>query len=528
MHLRKILLFNLVLCLTFVCLHGCEQDEPIRPDRNRPPETILSVAPQIGDRAFHKYLVRWAGLDRDGIVVAYRVATVSEDELYGGRTTPEDIVEYLIDLEWTTTDATESLFVFRADRPNSRSHSVYVVAVDNEGKEDPSPARTNFLAIDYQLPEPVIFFSNTLNTIPHPVGVAGDTLPAYNTLDPGTPIWLKFEWQGVDPDGEVVYWKYRLDSGPIVTVGADTTEAEFTYDPDHPAESDILIGFHEFRLWAVDDANAESSKKMAKFIVNYDPDTVIDSIWTFRRKTDRQAWNNVPLPEKLIYARAWRDSPEVYQGVDRVAYHFGQLRIKFHGSDRDKQPDSLPPSFFKWDIAGTLLKSDWVSKGCKYPDTLTCFWDTTTHTPYLDSDQPFRLSVRARDELGKADGSPDSVWFLVNVAPKIVDGSLIYTVLNAETGRVRFNWDVIDPDEGYNWGSSQGESEQALVKYRYSLDGGVWQQDGINKTSIDPIRYNKRVVIEGLESGPHVFILHAYNGDFFETRADKDTLYFEL
>jgi hypothetical protein len=528
MRIRKFLLFNVVILLAFIWLQGCEEDDLIRPDQNRPPETILAVAPKVDDPVFHKYLVRWTGLDRDGLVVAYRVATVAEDQLYGGRTSPEDIIEYLLDLEWTTTDATESLFVFRADRPNSRNHSLYVVAVDNEGKEDPSPARTNFLAIDFQLPDPTILLSHALDPVPHLVGSAGDTLPAFNTDNPGSPIWIKMEWEGEDPDGEIVSWKYRLDSGKEYTVGADTTSVEFTYDPANPGQSDVLVGFHEFRLSAVDDANAESPRKVARFIINYDPDTVIDSIWTFRQKTDREFYDpHGPLPEKLIYAKAWRDSPEVYAGMDRVAYHFGQLRIKFHGTDIDKAEGNPPPSTFKWDIAGTLLKSDWVSKVCRYPDTLTCFWDTTAHKPYLDSDQPFRLSVRARDELGKADGSPDSIWFLVNVAPRIVEGSLTYQVLNAQEGNVKFTWDAYDPDEGFNWGVSQGETHQALMKYRYSLDGAPWVQTTAMRY-IPPIRYEKWVTVEGIEPGPHKFVLHVYNGDFFETRADKDTLYFEL
>jgi hypothetical protein len=528
MRIRKILVFGVMLSLALVWLQGCEEDDLIRPDQNRPPETILSVAPEVGGRAFHKYRVRWTGLDRDGVVVEYRVATISEDEIYGGRTSPEDIIEYLLDLEWTTTDATESLFVFSADRPNSRNHSLYVIAVDNEGKEDPTPARTNFLAIDYKVPDPVIRMSHPLNPIPHEVGVEGDTLPAFNIDDPGSPIWIKMEWEGDDPDGEVVNWQYRLDSGKEYTVGADTTSVEFTYDPSDPGQSDVLVGFHEFRLSAVDDAGAESEPEVARFIINFDPDTVIDSIWTFRQKTDREN-NDVggPLPEKLIFARAWRDSPEVYAGVDRVAYHFGQLRIKFHGTDVDKAAGNPPPSTFKWDIAGTLLKSDWVSNGCRYPDTLTCFWDTTAHKPYLDSDQPFRLSVRARDELGKADGSPDSIWFLVNVAPEIVEESLTYQVLNAQEGIVRFTWDAYDPDEGFNWGVSQGETRQALMKYRYSLDGSPWELT-TEMRYVPPIRYEKRVTVEGLEPGQHEFILHVFNGDFFETRADKDTLYFEL
>ncbi len=535
---RKILVVSLAAAVAFVTFQGCEEEELVRPDRNRPPETLLSVGPNQGDRVFHKYNVRWTGLDRDGVVVGYRVATVAEDELYGGRVSPEDIEEYLFDLPWTYTDASESLFNFRADRPNSRSHSLYVAAVDNEGKEDPTPALTNFLAIDYGLPTISICMASNVSryskmfdeVIPPGSCVrcspAGDTLPQYNIENPGEPISVRMKWDGDDPDGHVIQWRYRLDSGAEVEVPAETDSAVFTYYPGDIAESDVWVGFHEFRIVAVDDANAESNEIVTRFVINYDPDTVIDSVWTFRQKIDREKSSKDPLPEKLIYAKAWHDSPDVYSGMDTVAYHFGQLRIKFHGTDKDGPPGGGPPSEFKWDISGTLLKSDWVSKPAGQCDGVDCYWDTTAHKPYLDSDRPFKLSVRARDNVPKADGGPAVLKFLVNVAPKIVEDSLTYEVLSAEEGRVKFTWDAYDADEGYNWGVAVGEREKALMKYRYRVDGGLPQE--VDRMTRFPTRYEKEVTIEGLEPGPHTFELHVFNGDYFETRADKKTLYFEL
>jgi hypothetical protein len=537
----KVLLLSLVAVLALLALQGCEEEELVRPDRNRPPETILSVAPEHGDRAFHKYRVRWTGLDRDGVVVEYRVATVAEDELYGGRTSPEDIEEYLFDLPWTVTDATESLFVFRADRPNSRNHSLYVVGVDNEGKEDPTPALTNFLAIDYGLPvieicmaNNVTRFSRLLNQyIPAgmcvPTSPKGDTLPKFNFENPGIPITFTMKWVGDDPDGDVTSYRYRLDSQAEVEVEADVDSAVFRYDPDDVSGSNVWTGFHEFRVVAVDDAGAESQESVTRFVINYDPDTVIDSVWTFRRKVDNDLANVDSLPMKLIYARAWRDSPEVYGDwgdslrYSDYAYHFGQIKIKFHGSDVDGPPEGPPPSEFRWDIAGTLLKSDWVSAPDGFCNGVACYSDTTKQKPYLDSDREFRLSARSRDDINKADGSPDTIMFFVNIPPKIDEGSLSHQPL---TGQVRFTWDAHDPDEGYGWGIRSGEQEQALIKYRYRIDGGLWQD--VQRKTRNPTRFRKEATIEDLEPGPHRFELHAYNGDYFETRADKDTLDFEL
>jgi hypothetical protein len=516
----RVMIAGVLLVIVLWLVQGCEQDDPIRNDTNRPPETFLSVAPENLGKAFHKYRVRWTGLDRDGVVTDYKVASVAEDEIYGG-VSGDDTTQYLLDLDWRITDATESLFVFTADRPNARNHSLYVVAVDNEGKEDPSPARVNFTAIDYELPEIVVKISDNLDPVPRVPPEEGDTLPQYNLQNPGEPIVIKLSWEGSDPDGSILEWKYRLDSGSEVTVPSDVDSVVFVYDPDNPAESDVWIGFHEFRLVAIDDAMARSDENVARFVINYDPDTYIDSVWTFRGATDK-GLDTDPLPEKLVFARAWRDSPEVYSDVDRVVYHFGQLRLKFHGSDLDRLPGDEPPEEFKWSIKGTLLNSDWISNPCGEEGEVDFYCAVTDSYPYLDSDRPFTLFVNARDRAGKSDGSPDTIMFMVNVAPEILD------ITHEDLGNeVRFEWEISDPDEGARWGVGVGEQETALVKYQYRIDEGPWQ-DVLRRDRYSPGRayYVKYAEVSGIEPGEHTFELHAFNGDYFETRADWETYTF--
>jgi hypothetical protein len=526
----------LMLVASALVFQGCQEEELVRPDRNRPPETILSVGPDMGDRVFHKYNVRWTGLDEDGVVVEYWVASVAEDELWNGRTSYEDIVEYMLDLPWGVTSKTESLFVFRADRPNSRNHSVYVQAVDNEGKVDPVPAMVNFLAIDYGLPEVSICmasnvsrYSSVLDDLVPPgvcaeAGVKGDTLPLFNIETPGSPITVTLSWEGDDPDGDVVEWRYRLDSKGEVTVPADVQSTTLTYDPENPGASDIWIGFHEFRLVAIDDANARSQEKVSRFVINYDPDTVIDSIWTFREKVDDRPAETDSLPLKLIFAREWRETGQVPEGYDRTGFHFGQLRLKFHGADKDKRPGGAPPDSFRWNISGTLLKSD-STYACGQSGDINYFCDITDPFPYLDSDRPFRLYVTAIDSVGKADGSPDTIWFEVNTRPTLE--SLEATVLDAGAGRVRFDWEAFDPDEGYGWGVATGETEQALMKYRYRIDDGHWREDGITLDRFTD-RYRKEVTVVDLDPGSHTFELVAYNGSYIKTRSDTLKISFDF
>jgi len=504
---KRNLLIYVLAALGLFLVQGCEQEDIVRLDRNRPPETVLSVAPELSERAFHKYRVRWTGLDRDGVVVAYRVATVSEEELYGGLRGPEDIVQYLLALNWVVTDATESLFVFKADRPNSRKHSLYVASIDNDGKVDPTPAATNFLAVDYGVPQIQVLISSNLNPVPHPAAAKGDTLPAYNIDNPADPVLIRFTWQGHDPDGSIQEWRYRLDSGSESTVGADVLGTEFKYDPADPLGSDVWLGFHEFRLVAVDDAGAKSGESMARFIINYDPDTYVDEVWTFR------ANNLGSIPDKRIYPGAPGDTA-------RFAYQFGRLAFKFHGSDIDgPEPDAV-----RWNIKGTLIQSGtspsdpWVSKRCG-----AAFCDSTAAgSPYLDTDAPLALYVRARDDKGKVDGSPDTIMFWVNYPPRL--GSISHVVDTTTVGKVTFSWECTDPDEDISGAINQGVGDRALVQYRYRIDDGPWVlvQERLLGLLV------KHAVVSGIPSGLHTFRLEAYNADYVLTRVDRKEYSFEL
>jgi hypothetical protein len=522
-----------MLVILLFGIQGCRDEDLTRPDINSPPETILSVAPELGDQAFHKFRVRWTGLDEDGVVTEYKVASVAEDELYGGRSSEEDIAEYVIDLPWEYTDATESLFVFRADRPNSRRHSVYVVAIDNEGKEDPSPALTNFTAVDYSLPVITVKISDTINPIPRITGSKGDTLPAYNLIDPGSPIEIRLDWEGYDPDGEIVEWRYKLDSAVEVPLPPDSTGLTLTYDDANPGASDVSLGFHEFKVVAIDDANARSDRSVARFVINYDPDTVIDSVWSFREWTNNPtsiAPPRDPLPPILIFAREWRDDPDSaakYSGP-RIGYQFGRLRMKFHGTDKDGPLSGAPPDSFKWSVKGINLS------GAVGPDSVcgsggdVVFYCTTSpENPRLDSDRPYTLIFSAVDDRWTQDGSPDTVKFDVNFVPDII--GITYQVLDPETGRTRIDWTVEDIDDGYGWGTGY---EQAVLKFRfrYRLKGTAQYSQWVY---VDAPRGREKLVdqhgvIESLEPGVYELELNAYNGPYIDTRVDKENFEFSV
>jgi hypothetical protein len=523
---RKICLVTWFVVLLLLAFQGCRDEDLVRPDINSPPETILSVAPALGDQTFHKYNVRWTGLDRDGVVTEYKLATVAEDELYGGRTSEEDIAEYLVDLPWYYTNATESLFVFRADRPNSRRHSLYVVAIDNEGKEDPSPALTNFTAVDFELPVITIRMADNLNPIPRIPGPRGDTLPAYNLLEPGEPIEITMLWEGHDPDGSILEWRYKLDSALEVPLPPDSTQVSFVYDPLDTLGSDVWLGFHEFKLVAIDDANARSNRQTARFVINFDPDTYVDSIWSYRETTNTISgqWpSGPPLPQILIFAREWRENPDSaakYAGM-RIGYQFGPLRIKFHGTDKDGLQSGAPPDSFRWSIQGTNLAGGVrPTAECGTDGEIVFYCTGAGESPRLDSDRPFTLFFSAVDDHGKQDGSPDTVKFSVDFPPKII--SISAQVLNPATGKTRISWVVEDIDQGYGWGSS--DPTQAVLKYRYryrlvgesQFSQWVYVDNPAGRDKIVPTFSE----IASLQPGTYELELRAYNGRYLDTRTD--------
>ena len=522
---RRYKLIGALVLAGFLVLVGCEEDAGIRDDINRPPETYLAVAPQPGTEVFHKYQVNWVGSDRDGVVERYRVATMPEEELYGGLIDPEDINAFLFDIlfdpdnpgsTWFETDTTESLFVFSADSPNSKKHSLYISAVDNEGKLDPSPAATNFMAIDFGLPQINILVSSNVNTAWKIPPAKGDTLPAYNG---GSEVEVRIKWEGYDPDGQIAEWQYRLDSSAARTrlagePGSDGIYRDsltFVYDPDDPLGSDVWIGYHEFKLVAIDDASARSDDYVTRFIINYDPDTVIDSVWAFRySKYDT-------VPEILLYPN---------DGEQPRVWHFGLIRFKYHGTDRDKFPDTeVSPEYFTWRVKGRLISSNptWLSKPTgEYIDGVPVYADTLKAADALDTDTPLELLIRARDELGTIDGTPASLVFEVNCAPEI------HSITWGQTGpgTVLFEWEATDQDEDYKWGAN---NTYALMNYRYRVDKGPWNYLDV-QTDLDPATHHfvKFAEIEDLETGDHIFTLQAFNKDYYTSRSDQMIIDFHV
>jgi len=131
---------------------SCRKTVAPNTDRNRAPETFLTAAPldSIGggplNRVPYRYHFHWSGSDIDGAIAGYFVAVT---ETIPGAPLPAPKPR-----QYTFTTRSDSIIVFDVHEGlgTDREHGLYVFAVDNEGKADPTPAFTRFVARDRNLP----------------------------------------------------------------------------------------------------------------------------------------------------------------------------------------------------------------------------------------------------------------------------------------------------------------------------------------------------------------------------------------
>jgi hypothetical protein len=243
-----VVLVSLTLSAMLV-LGGCRKQEEVFIDTNLAPDTHLTSAPATEEQANYRIHLFWDGTDPDGYVVGYYFAW-----------------DDTIASSWEYTGKTDSLFKAKIDTAGeTRRHTFYVRAVDNEGKLDATPARIRF---DAWTALPVVSFlyrtGGPMDPDPE-VNPSGVNPTAKDTVLMGTPC--EFLWDGWDPDGQgaPIDFSFRLDSSPFSPYGGVTQ----TIVPN------ISSGTHFFYVKGKDETGAESFPKNYKFVMNFDPDSKI-------------------------------------------------------------------------------------------------------------------------------------------------------------------------------------------------------------------------------------------------------------
>ncbi|RPJ23395.1 MAG: hypothetical protein EHM35_17315, partial [Planctomycetaceae bacterium] len=240
-------------------LLSCAKD-PLRVDRNRPPQTFLVAAPidtTITEDINYSYRIHlfWRGEDADGYVVGFLWSW--DDSSIGAFqfTTKTDSI-----FEVTVNDSSQLTGGTGINPGNAKAHSFYIRAVDNLGKADPSLTIFNSRAFTASTEPPIVTFLGGPGMIP-----SGTV--EIDTLCDGAPFQVC--WFGRDPDGVVT--RYRFDVGPYNSPLSADSCAYFN-DPSRPGSVALSSGLYTMSVSAIDNANAVGRNNV-QFVVNHDPET---------------------------------------------------------------------------------------------------------------------------------------------------------------------------------------------------------------------------------------------------------------
>lgn len=305
-----------LLSAALVALFGCRAFEPETVIVNHAPETYVTGGPQVGAGGqFHHHLF-WYGADSDGRVMRYIWALTegsvqdpdTDDDEEDSRFNPAENITTLQIGHYTTR--TDSIFDFQINEGSTTSADLtfHIVAVDDRGDYDRTPARLYFLS--NALGQPAIQFY--LGDAPSEATRFAD----FDTI--GYALPFRLTWRGTTPnihsfspellaDRDTVPpldglfgFKYRL---PLDVVCDATSEDCWNPRRFDPASNRLLsyfsdinsLGFtnddsgtdvsqrrlspsvHTLLVNAIDVAGVEiqADNQDLNFVHNYDPETMI-------------------------------------------------------------------------------------------------------------------------------------------------------------------------------------------------------------------------------------------------------------
>jgi hypothetical protein len=427
---------------------ACREQSAFEIDRNLPPETVLTGAPGDSTTTFYFTHLHWYGVDPDGEVLAYEFAVT------------DSIPEDLETIEWSRTEKTDSLFAIPVGETQEvMGRRFYIRAIDNENREDPTPAWTFFTVRDNEAPE--ILFTRARGVGPGgetteitstDLVVPSDTIPAGWTVD--------FAWKGSDQDvaltedgelvrvGTVVGFSYHLTPIESNYIGGSLADTAVAYD-------NLFSGSYTMFVRGQDDAGFSAlNPTVRSFVWNKDPQTYFEmgfdstcacSLEHFFDGSGMEHFEGDTLPllggaghTVTTRVRGW--DPDDPTGEGRVTDFETRLRRNGGG--------------FPWDPVRDPL-GNVVFSGLRTGN--------------------FDILARCADLLGRKDGSPAILTFYVNKAPRFIVFGPFGLVQRPREGDVYTLDELIDSDG--DWGipvliMSQdpdplGGDRKPLLSYRF-------------------------------------------------------------
>ncbi|MCP4144150.1 MAG: hypothetical protein GY752_02560 [bacterium] len=498
---KRLAVFYLVLLVLIIgSLIGCRAFNPEVVIVNRPPETFIIGAPNEEAGGYFHYHLFWYGSDDDGhverFVWALTDSTVQDDETdedeEDARFNPALHINTLDIGHWTTR--TDTIFDFQIGLGSLTSvdKTFHIVAVDDRGDYDRTPARLYFLI--NALGSPSITFLTEEYGIETELQ-AGEV----DTFSYGKPYALS--WTGetpnirsftdellaerdtvfsIDPDtGEPVYdgllgFKYKISLADCddaiedcwnprqfddavndsVSFFGGVTRVDFTNDGSGAGLFNRVIasGTHTLLVNSIDVAGVEVSAidRRQYFVVNYDPDTHLVLESDPAALQDPFGNDGLTYPYYTVWtAEATglvESDPVSFSSGERLP-HRAKVVFKILGWDdaRDLRlldnPDNQVDSgvTFQSKIEGVAFFTGTTSSyrfRTQYNDlTWTPDWNdyntvSADTISFLTGPAEFEFRARSVDEHTRRDNSFSNIEFSANFEPSI---TFIETVVNSES-----------------------------------------------------------------------------------------------
>ncbi len=411
-----------VVVLGGILVFGCERDETVAVDRNLPPETYITDGPEISpDPAnptdlFYRAHLFWRGEDRDGTIAGFRYAI---DDTLGQNA-------------WKFTTKTDSVFRFQAGEVGTEAHLFLLRAVDNLGKEDPTPDSLRFEA--FTAAAPVVQFRTDLIEVSNSAGSFRGLAPGDTTIVNST---ITFIWTGSDADGEVVRWETILDA---------ESPREHARDDTVRTVGPLASGRHDFIVRAYDDAGAVSrSGGLFEVVSNFDSKCVIDSTSLVSRLEITWLDSDPDVDSVLVTAHDLTQP-----GVQDTIPFGSTVSFCWECTDVDG-----PIVSYAWDVNAAIFGS--TTDLCANTDSIRVTPDSLVSRPYRDDDEFLTFRVRGRDVYGRSPATtfPTAVPF--NRRPSLT--------IDPPTGVIHANTPVRFTFQGFDV-----DSDPADLRYRWWFD----------------------------------------------------------
>ncbi len=472
MNSRPLIFWWLLLAITLTGLSlmgGCRAFEPEAVIVNRPPETYLVGAPLQEGGGYYHYHVFWYGSDEDGVVEKFVWALTdtsvqnedTSDDEEDARFNPALDISHLEIGHWTTR--TDSIFDFQINQGTlpSVDMTFHMVAVDDYGDFDRTPARLHFFSNTLGTPSINFFRVDGTDTIPLAQGMAdtvgfgkpytvywrGETpnivgydpvaLALVDTVPPVTDGLYGYKWRltgslglGCNPSLSDC-WHPRLfneATGDSFSYFAEINSLTFANSQpgsENPFEKLLPSGAVNLLVNSLDVAGVEVETFLRAFqiMVNYDPETILlrnETDWAHPEDTQVYPYYvrlNDPTQAKVPFVEGERIPDRSY--------------VVFKALARDNPEDRRSDTDFKIGLTalasgvrenyqGGSFSFQSLASEINYEPT----WDANTEGWYADTlgflvgpRSEFTFRMQAVDEHGRRDGTPPTFSFEVGYPP---------------------------------------------------------------------------------------------------------------